>query len=80
MPIWRSQNWKKPARHKILTRTIKKVLDEDTMRMESGGVLATIGATAPFVGLFGTVWGVSRLAGHWCYRCGHARQGGRPSG
>ncbi|HET6788605.1 MAG TPA: MotA/TolQ/ExbB proton channel family protein [Aquabacterium sp.] len=43
----------------FLTRTIKKVLDEETMRMESGlAVLATIGATAPFVGLFGTVWGV----------------------
>jgi biopolymer transport protein ExbB len=43
----------------FLTRTIKKVLDEETMRMESGlAVLATVGATAPFVGLFGTVWGV----------------------
>jgi biopolymer transport protein ExbB len=43
----------------FLTRTIKKVLDEITMNMESGlSVLATIGATAPFVGLFGTVWGV----------------------
>ncbi len=43
----------------FLTRTIKKVLDEETMRMESGlTALATIGATAPFVGLFGTVWGV----------------------
>jgi biopolymer transport protein ExbB len=43
----------------FLTRTIKKVLDEVTMNMEGGlSVLATIGATAPFVGLFGTVWGV----------------------
>lgn len=43
----------------FLTRTIKKVLDEETMRLESGlTMLATIGATAPFVGLFGTVWGV----------------------
>jgi biopolymer transport protein ExbB len=43
----------------FLTRTIKKVLDEETLRLESGlAVLATIGATAPFVGLFGTVWGV----------------------
>ncbi len=43
----------------FLTRTIKKVLDEETLRMESGlTALATIGATAPFVGLFGTVWGV----------------------
>jgi biopolymer transport protein ExbB len=43
----------------FLTRTIKKVLDEETTRMEGGlSMLATVGATAPFVGLFGTVWGV----------------------
>jgi biopolymer transport protein ExbB len=45
--------------NEFITRTIKKVLDEQTMRLESGlTALATIGATAPFVGLFGTVWGV----------------------
>ena len=51
---------RKPARAQdFLTRTIKKVLDEETMRLENGlTVLATVGATAPFVGLFGTVWGV----------------------
>lgn len=43
----------------FVTRTIKKVLDEETTQMESGlTLLATVGATAPFVGLFGTVWGV----------------------
>ncbi len=43
----------------FLTRTIKKVLDEETVKLEDGlTVLATVGATAPFVGLFGTVWGV----------------------
>jgi biopolymer transport protein ExbB len=43
----------------FLTRTIKKVLDEENMKLENGlTVLATVGATAPFVGLFGTVWGV----------------------
>jgi len=43
----------------FVTRTIKKVLDEETTRLEGGlTVLATVGATAPFVGLFGTVWGV----------------------
>ena len=43
----------------FVTRTIKKVLDEETTRAENGlAVLATVGATAPFVGLFGTVWGV----------------------
>jgi biopolymer transport protein ExbB len=43
----------------FVTRTIKKVLDEETTRLENGlAVLATVGATAPFVGLFGTVWGI----------------------
>ena len=40
----------------FVTRTIKKVLDEETTRLDNGlVVLATVGATAPFVGLFGTV-------------------------
>ena len=41
------------------------------------GILATIGATAPFVGLFGTVWGImnafigiSRIAHHQSRGCG----------
>ena len=43
----------------FVARTIKKVLDEEMSRLENGlTVLATVGATAPFVGLFGTVWGV----------------------
>ena len=47
------------SEQEFLTRTIKKVLDEETMALESGlTILATVGATAPFVGLFGTVWGV----------------------
>ena len=47
------------SQQEFLTRTIRKVLDEETTRLENGlTMLATIGATAPFVGLFGTVWGV----------------------
>lgn len=43
----------------FVTRTLKKALDAQAMRLENGmSLLATIGATAPFVGLFGTVWGV----------------------
>ena len=43
----------------FITRTMRKVLDEETLRMERGlTLLGTVGATAPFVGLFGTVWGV----------------------
>ena len=43
----------------FLTRSMRQVIDEDTARLESGlTVLASVGSTAPFVGLFGTVWGV----------------------
>jgi len=47
------------TQREFLTRTLKKVLDEEAANLERGlTTLATIGATAPFVGLFGTVWGV----------------------
>lgn len=43
----------------FLTRSLRRVIDEETTRLESGlAVLASVGSTAPFVGLFGTVWGV----------------------
>lgn len=43
----------------FLTRTMRRVIDEETTRLENGlTMLASVGATAPFVGLFGTVWGV----------------------
>jgi biopolymer transport protein ExbB len=43
----------------FLTRSLRRALDEQTARLEAGlTVLATIGATAPFVGLLGTVWGI----------------------
>ncbi|MBI2381642.1 MAG: MotA/TolQ/ExbB proton channel family protein [Gammaproteobacteria bacterium] len=43
----------------FLTRTMRRVIDEETARLESGlTLLASVASTAPFVGLFGTVWGV----------------------
>jgi biopolymer transport protein ExbB len=43
----------------FLTRAMRRVINEDTARLESGlTVLASVGSTAPFLGLFGTVWGV----------------------
>ena len=43
----------------FVTRTMRRVIDEHTTRLESGlTLLASIGSTAPFIGLFGTVWGV----------------------
>jgi biopolymer transport protein ExbB len=42
-----------------ITRCLKDTMDEGVGRMQAGlAVLASIGSTAPFVGLFGTVWGI----------------------
>ena len=42
-----------------ITRQLKSTLDEWIARLQGGlAVLASIGSTAPFVGLFGTVWGI----------------------
>jgi biopolymer transport protein ExbB len=42
-----------------LTRTLRNSIDESTARLQGGlAVLASVGSTAPFVGLFGTVWGI----------------------
>ena len=42
-----------------LTRRLREALQTVRARLQSGqDLLATIGATAPFVGLLGTVWGI----------------------
>jgi biopolymer transport protein ExbB len=42
-----------------LTRSLRNSIDEATARLQSGlAVLASVGSTAPFIGLFGTVWGI----------------------
>jgi biopolymer transport protein ExbB len=42
-----------------VTRTLRNCIDESTSRLQSGlAILASVGSTAPFVGLFGTVWGI----------------------
>lgn len=42
-----------------VTRCLRNHLDEFTAKLQSGlAVLASVGSTAPFVGLFGTVWGI----------------------
>ncbi|HEY3487042.1 MAG TPA: MotA/TolQ/ExbB proton channel family protein [Gammaproteobacteria bacterium] len=43
----------------FITRALRRTITRATSRLESGlSVLASIGATAPFIGLFGTVWGI----------------------
>jgi len=42
-----------------VTRSLRNALDDFTTRLQSGlAILASVGSTAPFVGLFGTVWGI----------------------
>jgi biopolymer transport protein ExbB len=42
-----------------VTRALRNSIDNSTSTMQAGlAVLASIGSTAPFVGLFGTVWGI----------------------
>jgi biopolymer transport protein ExbB len=42
-----------------VTRSLRNTMDEFTSRLQSGlAILASVGSTAPFVGLFGTVWGI----------------------
>ncbi len=46
-------------RHELLERNLKQQVLRERRTLESGlAVLASVGSTAPFVGLFGTVWGI----------------------
>jgi biopolymer transport protein ExbB len=43
----------------LVTRSLRNAIDEFTARLQSGlAILASVGSTAPFIGLFGTVWGI----------------------
>ena len=42
-----------------ITRSLRNTIDGFTARLQSGlAILASVGSTAPFIGLFGTVWGI----------------------
>jgi biopolymer transport protein ExbB len=43
----------------LVTRALRNSIARSTAKLESGlTLLASVGSTAPFVGLFGTVWGI----------------------
>ena len=45
----------------FITRALRQSMVATTARLEAGQtLLASVGSTAPFVGLFGTVWGIMR--------------------
>jgi biopolymer transport protein ExbB len=42
-----------------VTLSLRQAIDESSGRLQAGmAILASVGSTAPFVGLFGTVWGI----------------------
>ena len=42
-----------------VTLSLRQAIDDTAAKLQSGmAVLASVGSTAPFVGLFGTVWGI----------------------
>ena len=42
-----------------ITRCLRNSIDVSTAKLQSGlAILASVGSTSPFVGLFGTVWGI----------------------
>jgi biopolymer transport protein ExbB len=46
-------------RQDILERSLRQRIQQERHRLEQGlTILASIGSTAPFIGLFGTVWGI----------------------
>jgi biopolymer transport protein ExbB len=45
--------------HEWITMSLQRAVDQVNSKLNAGlGLLATVGSVAPFVGLFGTVWGI----------------------
>src|SRR5580704_2508389 len=45
--------------HEWITMSLQRAVDSVNSKLQNGlGLLATVGSVAPFVGLFGTVWGI----------------------
>jgi len=48
-------------RSELITRALRQRINAAAGRLEGGlTIMASVGSTAPFVGLFGTVWGIYR--------------------
>jgi biopolymer transport protein ExbB/TolQ len=60
-----SQSQENQKHHEIITMHLLQALDEIRFQLDHGlTILASIGSCAPFVGLFGTVWGIYHALGN----------------
>ncbi|WP_047550057.1 MotA/TolQ/ExbB proton channel family protein [Methylotenera sp. G11] len=54
-----SRNSEQVTQDEFVARAMNRSIAEESAKMESGlTVLASVGSVSPFVGLFGTVWGI----------------------
>lgn len=54
-----SKNSEKVTQDEFVARSLNRSIAEENTKMENGlSVLALVGSVSPFVGLFGTVWGI----------------------
>lgn len=54
-----AQNAEKVTQDEFVARVMNRSIAEENSKMEQGlTVLASVGSVSPFVGLFGTVWGI----------------------
>lgn len=53
------------SRHdEFIAQALRRVIGQEAMQMETGlTLLASVGSIAPFIGLFGTVWGIYHALG-----------------
>lgn len=57
--LYASKNADKVAQDEFVARAMNRSIAEESTKMESGlTLLASVGSVSPFVGLFGTVWGI----------------------
>lgn len=54
-----ANNAEKVAQEEFIARAMNRSIAEESAKMERGlTVLASVGSVSPFIGLFGTVWGI----------------------
>ncbi|MDO9140205.1 MAG: MotA/TolQ/ExbB proton channel family protein [Methylobacter sp.] len=54
-----------PSRHdEFIAHALRRTIGQEAMKLETGlTLLASVGSIAPFIGLFGTVWGIYHALG-----------------
>jgi len=65
LPPLKGGLWREHSRHdEFIAQALRRVIGQEAMRLETGlTLLASVGSIAPFVGLFGTVWGIYHALG-----------------